>query len=137
MPRLNGILETAIYVDDLRRAQRFYEDILELSPVFTDGRLRAYDVGGRSILLVFERGSSIETVTLPGGTIPGHDGRGPLHCAFAVSADELSGWKERLAAHGIQIEGCMNWPHGGKSIYFRDPDGHLLELATPGLWPIY
>ena len=56
MPRLNGILETAIYVDDLARAQRFYEDILELKPVFTDGRLRAYDVGGRSILLVFERG---------------------------------------------------------------------------------
>ncbi len=137
MPRLNGILETAIYVDDLARARRFYEDILELEPVFTDGRLRAYDVGGRSILLVFERGASIETVTLSGGVIPGHDGRGPLHCAFAVSAEDLSGWKDRLSAHGVQIEGCMDWPHGGKSIYFRDPDGHLLELATPGLWPIY
>ena len=53
MPRLNGILETALYVDDLGRAQRFYEDILELKPVFSDGRLTAYDVGGRSILLVF------------------------------------------------------------------------------------
>ena len=136
MPHLNGILETAIYVDDLRRAQRFYEDILELKPVFSDGRLTAYEVGGRSILLVFQRGASIETVTLPGGVIPGHDGAGPLHCAFAIGAEELSAWKERLNARGIPLEGCMDWPRGGKSIYFRDPDGHLLELATPGLWPI-
>ena len=136
MPHLNGILETAIYVDDLRRAQRFYEDILELKPVFSDGRLTAYGVGGRSILLVFQRGASIETATLPGGVIPGHDGAGPLHCAFAIGAEELPAWKERLNAHGIPIEGCMVWSRGGKSIYFRDPDGHLLELATPGLWPI-
>jgi catechol 2,3-dioxygenase-like lactoylglutathione lyase family enzyme len=99
--------------------------------------LTAYDVGGRSILLVFDRGASIETVTLPGGVIPGHDGAGPLHCAFAISAEELPAWKERLNARGVQIEGCMDWPRGGKSIYFRDPDGHLLELATPGLWPTY
>ncbi len=136
MPRLNGILETAIYVDDLRRAQRFYEDILELKPVFSDGRLTAYEVGGRSILLVFQRGASIETVTLPGGVIPGHDGAGPLHYALAIGDEELPAWKERLNAHGIPLEGCMDWPRGGKSIYFRDPDGHLVELATPGLWPI-
>jgi catechol 2,3-dioxygenase-like lactoylglutathione lyase family enzyme len=60
-----------------------------------------------------------------------------LHCAFAISSDELAAWKERLNARGVQIEGCMDWPRGGKSIYFRDPDGHLLELATPGLWPTY
>jgi catechol 2,3-dioxygenase-like lactoylglutathione lyase family enzyme len=137
MPGLNGMLETALYVDDLRRAQRFYEDILELRPVFSDGRLTAYDVGGRSILLVFARGASMETVALEGGVIPGHDGAGPLHCAFAISADELPAWKERLTVRGVQIEGCMDWPRGGKSIYFRDPDGHLLELATPGLWPTY
>jgi len=137
MPGLNGMLETALYVDDLGRAQRFYEDILELQPVFSDGRLTAYDVGGRSILLVFARGSSIETVALQGGVIPGHDGAGPLHCAFAISADELPAWKERLTARGVHIEGCMDWPRGGKSIYFRDPDGHLLELATPGVWPTY
>jgi catechol 2,3-dioxygenase-like lactoylglutathione lyase family enzyme len=71
-----------------------------------------------------------------GGVIPGHDGAGSLHYAFAIGAEELAAWKERLNAHGIPIEGCMDWPRGGKSIYFRDPDGHLVELATPGLWPI-
>ena len=43
----------------------------------------------------------------------------------------------RLKAEDIAIEGRTKWPPGGESIYFRDPDGHLLELATPGLWPGY
>jgi catechol 2,3-dioxygenase-like lactoylglutathione lyase family enzyme len=135
MPRLNGILETAVYVDDMERAKRFYEDIMGLSPMFADNRLTAYDVAGRSVLLVFQRGGSVNAAKLPGGTIPGHDGSGPLHYAFAVGADELAAWEERLRERGVEIEGRVDWPRGGKSIYFRDPDGNLLELATPGLWP--
>ena len=38
---------------------------------------------------------------------------------------------------GIAIEGRTKWPRGGESIYFRDPDGHLIEPATLGLWPGY
>ena len=54
-----------------------------------------------------------------------------------ISAAELEAWRERLQAHAIAIEGEMSWPRGGKSLYFRDPDGHLVELATPGLWSVY
>jgi catechol 2,3-dioxygenase-like lactoylglutathione lyase family enzyme len=137
MPRLNGVLETCLYVDDAGRAASFYERILGLSCVYADQRLRAYDVGGRGLLLLFRRGQSLETVTMPGGTIPPHDGQGPVHMAFSIAADELAAWEERLVAAGIAIEGRTRWPRGGTSIYFRDPDGHLLELATPGLWPGY
>ena len=87
--------------------------------------------------LLFLRGRSFETVQLPGGTIPPHDGHGPVHIAFSIAADELAAWEERLAAADIAIEGRTKWPRGGESVYFRDPDGHLLELATPGLWPGY
>lgn len=137
MPRLSGVLETALYVDDLPRAREFYESILQLKPVFSDQRLCALDVAGRSILLLFKRGAATETVEMPGGTIPPHDGSGPLHVALAVPADELGSWEDHLAAQGVSIEGRTSWPRGGNSIYFRDPDGHLLELATPGLWPTY
>lgn len=137
MPKLNGILETALYTDDMARARRFYEDVLELEPIFADERLCAYGIAGRDVLLLFRRGSTTETVTMPGGTIPGHDGAGPLHVAFAVGAEDLEAWERRLAARDVDIEGRTRWPRGGHSIYFRDPDGHLLELATPGLWKIY
>lgn len=135
--KLSGIIETAIYTDDMERAKRFYEEAMGLKPMFADHRLTAYDVAGRSVLLVFKRGASMQPAVMPGGTIPGHDGAGPLHLAFAIDADQLEAWEERLRMHGIEIEGRTTWQRGGKSVYFRDPDGHLLELATPGLWPIY
>jgi catechol 2,3-dioxygenase-like lactoylglutathione lyase family enzyme len=137
MPQLNGVLETALYVDDVPRARQFYEGVLGLSPIFEDARLTAYAVGARSVLLLFGRGSARETVRMPGGTIPPHDGSGPLHVAFAIGSDALAEWEQRLAAHEVAIEGRTRWRRGGESIYFRDPDGHLLELATPGLWSIY
>ena len=138
-PALAGVLETALYVDDMERARAFYEGVLGLHPMFADARLTAYPVGGRSALLVFRRGAATETAHLPGGTIPPHDGAGPIHCALSVAADTLPAWERHFAAHGVAVEGRTEWPPRGSlrsvSIYFRDPDGHLLELATPGLWP--
>jgi len=138
MPKLDGVLETALYTDDMERARAFYEGVLELKPIFEDKRLCAYGIAERSVLLIFRRGGATETVTLPnGGSIPGHDGAGPLHIAFAISKDELPRWETQLKAHGVAIEGHTDWSRGGRSIYFRDPDGHLLEFATPGLWKVY
>jgi catechol 2,3-dioxygenase-like lactoylglutathione lyase family enzyme len=135
--KLDRVIETCLYVDDLDRAAAFYETVLGLSAMTSDARFRAYDVGGNSVLLLFRRGATLKMVHMPGGTIPPHDGHGPLHLAFAVSADDLASWETRLAAHGVAIEGRTDWSAGGHSVYFRDPDQHLLELATPGLWAIY
>lgn len=137
MAVLGRVLETALYVDDLARAARFYEQVLGLAALSEDSRFRAYDVGGASVLLLFKRGATLETVHLPGGTIPPHDGRGPLHVAFAITAEALPDWERQLGEQEIAIEGRTDWPRGGHSIYFRDPDGHLLELVTPGVWATY
>ena len=136
MPKLDRVLETALYVDDLDRAAAFYAELFQLAPLYADERLRAFAVGP-SVLLLFRRGASLATMTMPSGTIPPHDGSGPLHVAFAIGAEELFQWEERLRDRAIAIEGRTDWPRGGRSIYFRDPDGHLLELATPGLWRNY
>ncbi|MCA6107911.1 VOC family protein [Bradyrhizobium cenepequi] len=137
MPKLSGVIETALYVDDLDRARTFYTDVLDLKSLTSDSRFLAFDVGSRNVLLLFHRGATLETVHFPGGTIPPHDGNGPIHAAFAIAADELLAWEKRLGEYGVAIEGRTDWPRGGKSIYFRDPDNHLLELVTPGVWAIY
>jgi len=131
------LLESSLYVDDLARAGRFYRDVLALTPMLEDRRMIAFDCGDARVLLLFERGAARQPLHLPGGDIPAHDGSGPLHVAFGVAADDLAGWEARLPACGVAIEARMTWPRGGQSLYFRDPDGHLLEIATPGLWPNY
>ena len=138
MPSLRGVLETSLYVDDLARSAAFWEGVIGLNRLVpADGRFIAYDAGDHSVLLLFAKGATLETVHMPGGTIPPHDGAGRLHVAFAVGDAELTDWEARLAQAGVEIEGRAAWPRGGRSIYFRDPDGHLVELATPGLWPTY
>ena len=137
MPVLSGVLETSLYVDNFKCARGFYESLFELPILHSDQRMCAYDVSGRGVLLLFRRGESLHTVKVPGGTIPPHDGRGPCHVAFSIATHELLAWEARLNDFGIEIEGRTSWPRGGISIYFRDPDGHLLELATPGLWRGY
>lgn len=133
-PPIRGVLETVLYSDDLDRAREFYEKTMGLPVLFCDDRMCSLDAGSSGVLLVFRRGATLETVELPGGTIPPHDGHGPLHMAFSIDADALKPWEGHLAEAGIEIEGRTTWPRGGESIYFRDMDGHLIELATPGLW---
>jgi catechol 2,3-dioxygenase-like lactoylglutathione lyase family enzyme len=138
MPKLNGIKETCLTVADVDRSERFYREVFDLPVIGGDEhRFRALDVAGSHVLLLFLHGSSEQPIELPGGTIPPHGASGRSHFAFAISADELKAWKARLAKHGVAIEGTVTWPLGGTSIYFRDPDGHLGELVTPGVWSTY
>lgn len=136
-PTLTGILETALYVADLERAAAFYTRLLDGQVLFADSRLHAVSVAGRQVLLLFRVGASDRDNPVPGGVVPPHDGRGRLHVAFAVTADSLGAWEARLAELGVVVESRVRAPRGGTSLYFRDPDGHLVELATPGLWTIY
>jgi catechol 2,3-dioxygenase-like lactoylglutathione lyase family enzyme len=136
-PKIGAVLETAVYVDDLERAGRFYEETLGLKPLLRDSRMWAFDCGPGSVLLAFLRGTTSEMVHLPGGEIPAHEGVGRLHFALAIAADDLAAWEARLLERGVAIEARMAWPRGGQSLYFRDPDHNLVELATPGLWANY
>jgi catechol 2,3-dioxygenase-like lactoylglutathione lyase family enzyme len=134
-PRVSQILETSLYVDDLDRSRRFYERLFGFTAFMQDERMCAMEVPGEQVLLLFRHGMTDAPAPVPGGFIPPHHGRGALHLAFAIPYGELDAWQAHLAERGVALESRLRWPHGGTSLYFRDPDGHSLEVATPGLWP--
>jgi len=136
-PRVTQLLETALYTDDLTRAAEFYRKTFGFATLIENPRIVALDVGGRDVLLLFKRGATIDRLETPGGTIPPHDGSGPTHFAFGIERGELEEWASLLSAHGIEIESTVEWDRGGVSLYFRDPDGHSVELATRGTWATY
>jgi catechol 2,3-dioxygenase-like lactoylglutathione lyase family enzyme len=134
-PAVSRILETALYVADLDRAEAFYRRLFSFETMLRDERMCALAVPDSQVLLLFRRGLSARPGQTPFGTVPGHDGHGVLHLAFAIPAGSLQAWGDHLAAAGVAVESRLDWPHGATSLYFRDPDGHSVEIATPGLWP--
>ncbi|MEX2121569.1 MAG: VOC family protein [Pirellulales bacterium] len=137
MPNVTGLLESALYVADVGRSAEFYQRVFGFRRLVSEPRFCAFDVAGRQVLLLFERGGSTSPTRLSGGVIPPHDGRGTLHFALAIADDELEAWERWLSSQQVAIESRVDWQGGGVSLYFRDPDSHLVELATPGLWSIY
>ncbi len=133
---INGLFETSLYVADLDRSLDFYKRVFDFRPIHREGdRLQALSISGLQVLLLFRIGASRQPTETKEGSIPPHDGHGNLHLAFAISADQLQPWRDRLTANSIVIESEVHC--GGDSLYFRDPDGHLVELITPGCWSIY
>ncbi len=135
MPRVTHMLEQGLYVDDLDRSERFYQEVFGFERFLRDDRMSGMGVPGGSVLLLFRRGGSVAPSLTPGGTIPPHDAAGHQHLCFAMPLGELEAWTAHLAASGVALESRVGWPRGGTSLYFRDPDGHSVEVATPGLWP--
>jgi catechol 2,3-dioxygenase-like lactoylglutathione lyase family enzyme len=136
MATLRRILETALDCNDLRVSAEFYRRLFDATPMLDSERLVVFEAGEGTLLLLFQRGNA-DPLPTPGGVIPGHTAGGPGHFAFAIDASQLAAWERRLANLEIPIESRVSWERGGSSLYFRDPDGRSVELATPGLWPTY
>lgn len=134
-PTLNAVLETALYVDDLEAAEKFYGGMLGLPKIFSVAGRQLVFRCQESILLVFNpQHTERERIVINGGAIPFHGSHGAGHMAFTVAKGDLESWRRRFRDQNVAIESEVNWPNGAQSIYFRDPAGNSLELATPDMW---
>jgi catechol 2,3-dioxygenase-like lactoylglutathione lyase family enzyme len=128
--KTKGVVETAIYVDDLQATEAFYGTVLGLKVIGKEpGRHVFFQVGEASVLLAF-----LAEATLKGDQLPPHGATGPGHFALGIDAEAFDTWRKLLHGHGVSIEKEVEWPRGGRSLYFRDPAGNSVELVTPGLW---
>ena len=137
IPRVSGQLESSLYVGDLDASTAFYQRVFGFEVLLREDRMVGLAVPGGTVLLLFRRGGSVQPSAVPGGTIPAHDGHGTLHLCFAVPVSALEDWERHLGALGILVESRVTQSFRGTSLYFRDPDGHSLEVAVPGLWAVY
>ena len=129
MPTITGVIETGLYVDDMQRSVDFYTRLCGFPTLLASDRITSLRVAPGQVLLLFTRGGSSASDDLPLG-IPPHDGWGQQHIAFGIRPDEFDAWRRTLDEQGIEVESAIEWPQGGQSVYFRDPDGHSVELKT-------
>lgn len=127
--KVRFIKETSIYVEDLDRTKTFYSLIGLESYSESKGR-HVFFRAGTSMLLCFQKDFFLKN----NSGLPEHGANGKIHLAFEVDENEFDNTKSELMAKNIIIEHEHYWEHGNRSLYFRDPDGHLLEVVTPGLW---
>jgi catechol 2,3-dioxygenase-like lactoylglutathione lyase family enzyme len=128
--KANRILESCLYVDDLAAAQRFYTEVLGLEVQSRVPGRHIFFRCGSGMLLLFNPDATVR----PGQDVPTHGAHGPGHVAFALQPDEIEAWRAHLRHHTVEIEAEVSWPSGGHSLYFRDPAGNSVELATPQIW---
>lgn len=129
--RLTGLHHVTLISGDLEATTAFYRDTLGLTLVRE--AVNDDDPGARHFWFGDPAGTPGTLITFLeyGAMDEGRVGRGSTHhVAFAVgSADELDAWCSWLRSRGVTCTDVME--RGGlRSIYLRDPDGHILEIAT-------
>lgn len=125
------IKETCLYVQNLERTKIFYEDVLELQLISYVKNKHVFFIAGSSVLLIFNPEDSKHKISPPG-----HYGSGKQHFAFEVALAEYAQAKEWIVSKGIAITEEVTWAAGGKSFYFEDPEGNVLEIVPDsGIWP--
>ena len=133
---LCGILEAAVYVDNLDVAAAFYGGILGLEEIGRQEGRHVFFRCGQTIVLVFRAAETRKIAPSNALPIPTHGASGAGHLCFAVDGASLDGWRQRLEDSDVEIEADFRWANGARSIYFRDPDGNSREFAEPRLWAL-
>ena len=129
-----AVLETALYVDDLDRAEDFYGRVLGLEFISRMAGRHVFFRCGQVIVLLFNAEATRIASANTALPVPVHGASGAGHLCFRAEGPEIDLWKQKLETAGVQIEADFEWPNGGRSIYFRDPSGNSLQFGEQKIW---
>ncbi len=134
MPTMLGVLEAALYADDLDAARGFYEDVIGLRMITAKEGRHVFFRCGATVVLIFRPEATREAPPPDALPVPPHGTSGAGHLCFSVPMESLDDWVDRLTAADVAVESDFRWPNGARSIYVRDPAGNSIEFASPKLW---
>jgi catechol 2,3-dioxygenase-like lactoylglutathione lyase family enzyme len=119
---IRGLDYTILFARDMKAMQAFYETTMRFEHYFSLGEdWNEYRVG-RNILALCRPGLVIGDATPPTGTAA-------VHLAFQVRREEVDTCEAALRAEGVPIVApATDQPWGHRTVFFRDPDGNLLEI---------
>jgi glyoxalase family protein len=127
--RITGIHHITLLVADAERSLAFYRNVLGMRLV--EQTVNDDDKSARHLIFGDADGQPMVTCLEYADLDEGKVGRGSTH-HFALgveSEEELAAWRSYLTEKGIPTTDVLDRT-GAKSIYLRDPDGHLVEIAT-------
>jgi glyoxylase I family protein len=117
MIEANGIDHIVLHCKDVERAKKFYTEVLGMT-VYREG-------GGQVFMHAGEQGVALFEARDRAPFTAGNDLN---HLALNVGAGTYETLKAELQRHGVEVGGR---PGEDRCIYFRDPDGHRLQLVVP------
>jgi catechol-2,3-dioxygenase len=117
----------------------FYINTLGLEFVSEEKDRHVFLKAGQNMLLIFNPNKTLVSNGSNSTQLPTHGALAPpsiIHFALEIDEHDYDTAKYMLNEKNIKIEKEVTWQKGTNSIYFRDPVGNLIELITPGSWPI-
>jgi catechol 2,3-dioxygenase-like lactoylglutathione lyase family enzyme len=122
----------------------FYVNILGLEFVSEEKDRYVFLKAGQSMLLIFNPNKTLSNADVSNRSssttqLPAHGAFTPpsiIHFALEIEQQNYDNAKQMLKEKNIKVENEVTWDKGTNSIYLRDPVGNLVEIITPGSWPV-
>jgi catechol 2,3-dioxygenase-like lactoylglutathione lyase family enzyme len=120
-----GIAAVTLFVDDLSAARTFYREVFGLDVVYEDEDSAVFKFGDTLINLLRETAAS--SLIEPAAVAPVGAG---VRFQFTLAVNDVDGMCEELTRRGVVLlNGPMDRPWGVRTASFRDPGGHIWEIA--------
>ena len=119
-----GIAAITLFVEDLAAAKRFYSDVFQLPVFFEDDNSTVFKFGDTLVNLL--KASEAHALVAP-ATVATPDA---VRFQFTLGVDDVDAMVDELKSRGVELlNGPMDRPWGIRTASFRDPGGHIWEVA--------